>query len=400
MLRAKHSIPAVRGAVAVEPRRRTVRTLAAGGVLVAALAVVAACSKPVPVAEDIRPVRAMTVAPARATTVAGLSGEVRPRIESKLGFQVAGRITSRRVEVGQRVAAGEVLATLDAADYKLSAAASSAQLLSAQVDRDQQRTDYKRFADLHRQGFISAADLERRKSQLDAAEAKYTQSAAQANVSDNQETYATLTAAQPGVVTGVDAEVGQVVAAGQSVIRIAQTSEKEVAIAIPENRLEALRQIRDVRVSLWAGGGELQGRVREIAPIADPATRTYPARITLLAAPASVALGMTATVTFEAPLPTPIIALPMQALLRENNATYVWLLDSASMTVRRSAIELATVSGNDLVIARGVQPGDRVITAGVHLLKDGQKVKLVESVTESAPAPTPLLKPDSSAPKG
>jgi len=90
----------------------------------------------------------------------------------------------------------------------------------------------------------------------------------------------------------------------------------------------------------------------------------------------------------------------MQALLREDNATYVWLLDSANMTVRRSAIELATVSGNDLVIARGVQPGDRVITAGVHLLKDGQKVKLVESVTESAPAPTPLLKPDSSAPKG
>src|SRR5882672_10311452 len=347
MLSENCSLPTVRSAIAAGPRRGSARELAACSAFAATLAVFAGCSKPVPVAEDIRPVRAMTVAPARATTIAELSGEVRPRIESKLGFQVGGRITSRRVEVGQRVAVGDVLATLDAVDYKLSAAASSAQLLSAQVDRDQQRTDYRRFEDLYRQGFISAADLERRKSQLDAAEAKYTQSAAQANVSGNQETYATLTAAQPGVVTGVDAEVGQVVAAGQSVIRIAQTSEKEVAIAIPENRLEALRQIRDVRVSLWAGGGELQGRVREIAPIADPATRTYPARITLLSAPASVALGMTATVTFEAPLPLPIVALPMQALLREDNATYVWLLDSTNMTVRRSAIEVATVSGND-----------------------------------------------------
>ncbi len=400
MVSERNSMPATREAVVTASRRGSVPGLATHGALAAALVLLAGCSKPVPVAEDIRPVRAMTVAPARATTVAELSGEVRPRIESKLGFQVAGRIISRRVEVGQRVAVGEVLATLDAADYKLSAAASGAQLLSAQVDRDQQRTDYKRFEDLYRQGFISAADLERRKSQLDAAEAKYTQSAAQANVSGNQETYATLGAAQAGVVTGVDAEVGQVVAAGQSVIRVAQTSEKEVAITIPENRLEALRLIRDVRVSLWAGGGELKGRVREIAPIADPATRTYPARITLLSAPASVALGMTATVTFEAPLPLPIIALPMQALLREDNATYVWLLDSTNMTVRRSAIEVATVSGNDLVIARGVQPGDRVITAGVHLLKDGQKVKVVESATESAPAPTPLLKPDSSAPKG
>jgi len=243
MLSENCSLPTVRSAIAAGPRRGSARELAACSAFAATLAVFAGCSKPVPVAEDIRPVRAMTVAPARATTIAELSGEVRPRIESKLGFQVGGRITSRRVEVGQRVAVGDVLATLDAVDYKLSAAASSAQLLSAQVDRDQQRTDYRRFEDLYRQGFISAADLERRKSQLDAADAKFTQSAAQANVSGNQETYATLTAAQPGVVTGVDAEVGQVVAAGQSVIRVAQTSEKEVAIAIPENRLEALRRI-------------------------------------------------------------------------------------------------------------------------------------------------------------
>jgi len=355
----------------------------------------AGCSKPVPPAEDIRPVRTLTVAPAQTTAVAEFAGEVRPRVESRVGFQVGGRVTGRAVEVGQSVRAGQLLATLDPADLKLSATASGAQLTGAQADRDQQRADYRRAEDLHRQGFISAAELERRKSALDAAEARYLQAVAQSSVSVNQAGYATLVAPVGGVVTAVEAEVGQVVASGQAVVRIAQTGEKEVAISIPENRLAALRQIAQVRVTLWAGG-EMTGRVREIAPIADPATRTYPARIALLNAPPQVALGMSATVVFEAPLPTPVLTLPLQALLREGNATYAWLLDRASMTVKKTPITVATVAGNDLVIASGVKPGDVVVTAGVHLLKEGQKVKLLnEPVAGQPAAPTPGLKHDS-----
>jgi membrane fusion protein, multidrug efflux system len=139
--------------------------------VLASLAVLAGCSKPPPATEDVRPVRVMTVAPAATTIAAELSGEVRPRIESRVGFQVAGRITDRRVEVGQRVRAGQLLATLDAADYRLGAVAAQAQLTAAQVDRDQQRLDFKRFEELNRQGFISGAELERRRAQLDAAEA-------------------------------------------------------------------------------------------------------------------------------------------------------------------------------------------------------------------------------------
>jgi RND family efflux transporter MFP subunit len=350
--------------------------------------VVAACAPPQPTSEDVRPVRAVTVAALAASTAADLAGEVRPRIEARVGFQVAGRIARRLVEVGQTVQAGQVLATLDPADYQLGLAAARAQAAAAQVDRDQQRLDYKRFVELSRQGFISGADLERRKANLDAAEARYAQAAAQADVSGNQAAYSTLRAPVPGVVTGVDAEAGQVVTAGQSVVRIARTEEKEVAVSIPEGQLELLRRISDVRVRLWASDKELRGKVREIAPMADPSTRTYPARITVADAPSSVALGMSATVTFVAPLGSSVITLPLQSLFKDGDATFVWLLDRREMTVQRSAVTLASAAGNEVVIASGVAPGDTVVTAGVHLLKPGQKVKLLDEAGITAGTPT------------
>ena len=355
----------------------------------------AACGKPPPVVEDVRPGRVMTVVPAATMLVVELSGEVRPRIESRVGFQVGGRITERRVEIGQKVKAGQALAVLDAADYQLAAAAARAQLAAAQVDRDQQRADFKRFEELNRQGFISGAELERRRAALDAAEARFEAAAAQASVSGNQTAYATLRAPEAGVVTAIDAEVGQVVAAGQSVVRIAQSTEKEVLVALPEGRLDQLKRIPQVRVSLWTGRTDLRGRVREIAPQADAATRTYPARIALIDPPADVALGMTATVRFEVPLPQPVIAVPMQALLRDGDATFVWKLDAARTHVARHPVQVATIAGNDLVIAQGVAPGDVLVTAGVHQLKDGQPVKVLADSDAPASGMAPITRPQS-----
>jgi RND family efflux transporter MFP subunit len=360
------------------------------GVAVCAALLLIGCSRPVPVTEDVRPVRVLKVEPARTSAVAEFSGEVRPRVESRVGFQVAGRITGRTAEVGQRVQRGQTLATLDASDYQLSATAARLQVESAKVDRDQQRADYKRFEDLAARGFISGADLERRKAQLDSAEARYNATVAQADVSGNQAAYSVLKAPTAGVITAIEAEVGQVVAAGQAVVRIAQTEQKEVAIAIPENRLAILSRIPEVKVTLWAGEGELRGRVREIAPQADPATRTYPARIMLIDAPPNVALGMTASVRFEVPLPQPIIALPLQALLREGDATYVWLLDQDTQKVKKSRIEIADVAGSDVVVRSGVAHGAMVVTAGVHLLKEGQKVRVLDAEPVAPPAATPV----------
>ena len=359
--------------------------------LPAALALIAlllaGCSSEVSPADDRRPVRAITLTPTPVAVEVELPGEVRPRVESRVGFQVGGRINSRRVEMGQRVKQGDVLATLDPADFKLSAVAAAAQLNAAQVDRDQQRADMKRFEDLHRQGFISGAELERRRAQLDAAEARYAQAAALADVSSNQAAYATLRAPAAGLVSAIDAEVGQVVASGQSVVRLALAGDKEVAIAIPEVRLEQLRRVPDVRVALWAHQAELKGRVREIAPIADSATRTYAARVTLLDPPADVALGMTATVRFATPPSPPILAAPLTALLREGEATSVWRLDRQAMTVDKVPVTVGGVAGNTVILQSGVQPGEMIVTAGVHLLKPGQKVRLLETDPARPPQP-------------
>ena len=347
----------------------------------------AGCGREVPSGEDVRPVRAITLTAVPVSAEAELPGEVRPRVESRVGFQVGGRINSRRVEMGQQVRPGDVLATLDPADFKLSAAAAAAQLNAAKVDRDQQRADIKRFEDLHRQGFISGAELERRWAQLDAAEARYAQAAALADVSTNQAAYTTLRAPAAGLVSAIDAEAGQVVASGQSVVRIAVAGDKEVAIAIPEVRLEQLRRVPDVRVALWAHAAELKGRIREIAPIADPATRTYAARVTLIDPPADVALGMTATVRFATPPSPPILAAPLTALLREADATYVWRLDRQAMTVEKAKVDVAGVAGNSVILGSGVQPGETIVTAGVHLLKPGQKVRLLDADPARLPEP-------------
>ena len=357
----------------------------------AAAVALAGCSKPAPVAEDVRPVRTVALAARSASAVAEFSGEVRPRVETRAGFQVGGRITQRLVEVGQVVKQGQPLAAIDPQDYRLAAAASEAARTSAQVDRDQQRADYKRFEELQGKGFISQADLDRRKATLDAAEARYAQMAANARASGNQADYATLRAPHDAVVTAIDAEVGQVVTAGQSVVRLARADEKEVLISIPEQQLALLKGAEDIRVRLWAGGEPLRGKLRELSPVADPATRTFPARISMSDVPANVALGMTATVSFSIPTSQSIITVPLQALVVEGGQTHAWRYDASTGTVRRARVAIGNVAGNEIVIADGLVPGDIVVTAGAHQLQEGQKVKLLSDVeSASALGPTPL----------
>lgn len=334
--------------------------------------------------------RTVTIEPRSTSAVAELAGEVRPRVETRAGFQVGGRITQRSVEVGQMVRGGQPLAAIDPQDYRLAAQAAEAGVSAAKVDRDQQRADYQRFVDLQAKGFISQAELDRRKASLDAAEARYLQSAANARTSGNQANYSVLRAPHDAVVIAIDAEVGQVVGPGQSVIRLARVGEKEVQVGIPEQLLVALQAAPEITVRLWAGGAPIRGVLREVAPSADAATRTFPARITLLDPPADVALGMTATVAFSAPLTQPVITLPLQSLVVEGGATQTWLFEPATGTVRRTRIEVTNVAGNEAVIGSGLKAGDIVVTAGAHQLKEGQKVKqLSEAAATAAAAPVP-----------
>ena len=208
---------------------------ALGGALLVAL--LAACGKAPPPEEPVRAVKLVTVGETAYEAGHEYAAEVRARVESRLGFRVAGKIVRRAVEPGQRVQAGQLLAQLDARDYQLAAEAARAQVASATTQRDLAAADLKRFQSLRDQGFISGAEMERRSAQLKAAQATLDQARAQQSSQGNQAAYTQLLADAGGVVTGVDAEVGQVVAAGTPVVRLAQDGPRDVVFAVPEDRV-------------------------------------------------------------------------------------------------------------------------------------------------------------------
>ena len=163
----------------------------------------------------------------------------------------------------------------------------------------------------------------------------------------------------------------------------------------PETQLGLLKATSDITVRLWGGGEPLKGKLRELSPVADPATRTFPARISIVNAPPTVALGMTATVAFAIPLPQPVVTVPLQALLVEGGTTHTWRYDAPSSTVKRTRVSVGNVAGNEIVVADGLKEGDIVVTAGAHQLKDGQKVKLLSDLSNpTAPAGPTTVKPD------
>ena len=297
---------------------------------------------------------------------------------------MAGKLVQRSVEQGQRVAAGQMLAQMDAQDYQLAAQAALAQVSAAQSQRDLAAAEFKRFEALKAQNFISAAELERREATLKAADAALNQAKALAQAQGNQAAYARLTASHAGVITAVEAEVGQVVSAGQPVLRLAHDGPRDAVFAVSEQMAMALKVGQPMQATLASTGQPLQGKVRELAASADPVTRTYAVKLAL---DASERLPLGATVHVKAAgLPgsqSEVIKLPTSALQQQGQGTVVWLLDEASMTVNTRPVQLGRVDGNEVVISSGLQAGQKVVSAGVHVLSPGQKV----TVYGAAPAP-------------
>ena len=357
---------------------------ALGGALLVAL--LAACGKAPPPEEPVRAVKLVTVGETAYEAGHEYAAEVRARVESRLGFRVAGKIVRRAVEPGQRVQAGQLLAQLDARDYQLAAEAARAQVASATTQRDLAAADLKRFQSLRDQGFISGAEMERRSAQLKAAQATLDQARAQQSSQGNQAAYTQLLADAGGVVTGVDAEVGQVVAAGTPVVRLAQDGPRDVVFAVPEDRVAAVRVGQPVTVRAWASDGQWHGSVREVAAAADPVTRTYAVKVAL--AGEAPPLGATVTVVPQqsGAQGAAVIKLPTSALRREGAGTAVWVFDEASSSVRSQPVQVAGADGNEAVIADGLTPGMRVVASGVHVLAPGQKVSVYQSKTATAPA--------------
>lgn len=375
------------------------RTLTTAGAVLATVLLVTACSKPAPSEEPVRAVKISTVGMASIQSGAEFSGEVRPRIESRLGFRVAGKLVRRPVELGQTVKAGQVLAQLDPQDYKLATEAARAQVAAAATNRDLAAADFKRFKELRDQNFISGAELERREATLKAAQAQLDQAQAQLNSQGNQASYTTLVADMAGVVTAINAEPGQVVSAGAPVVQIAQDGPRDVVFSVPEDKVAMIKAGSAVDVKVWASKTTVKGVVREVAASADPVTRTFVVKVGLDAKD-TLALGTTVSVVPQAfdRSGVQVIKLPTSALVQSGKSTAVWVLDSASMTVKLQPITVATADGNEAVVADGLQPGMQVVTAGVHVLSPGQKVSIYKEKSAVAGAGTAQAAPETVAP--
>lgn len=330
-------------------------------------------------AVSVTRVRTLTVGATSATGQKVYAGEVRGRYESQLAFQVSGRINARLVNVGDTVSAGQTLMTLDPKDVNQSLESAEAQLAAAAANQKLAADNAARYSKLFADGAVSEAVRDQYVTQLEAANASLRQAQASVNANSNQLAYTQLTSDADGVVASLTAEVGQVAAAGSPVATVIRNGEREIQISVPENvQLELGQQ---ARVSFWSlPDVQVQGSIREIAPMADSVTRTYKVKISVPQLPAAAKLGMTASVTLT-PADTPAqsqqeLLIPATALYQVNDKTQVWLVRDNKAVLQ--SVTVGGYSGNSVRITSGLQAGDVLITAGLSKLVEAQPVQPLE----------------------
>jgi membrane fusion protein, multidrug efflux system len=331
--------------------------------------------KPEAAIDEVRPVRSAIVGVSNGSVGATYSGQVHARYESKLGFQTSGRIVARLVEVGSAVKRGQPLMRLDPAQETLHVVAAGASVDAARSRVAQARLDLQRTEQLLAQKFASQAEVDRDRLALDEASSQLNSATAQQQIQVNQRGYTTLNADRDGVVTALNAEVGQVVSPGQVVATVAADGDREVLVSIPESRVEELRRARILQISVWAQPGKhYSGILRELAPDTDSVTRTYSARISVKDADRALMLGMTASVFTPDVEGTSAIRLPLTAILNKDGQSLVWVIDAPTQTVATRAVTLGGAQNDVVLVSGGLRGGETVVTAGVHMLHAGQKV--------------------------
>jgi len=343
------------------------------------LATLAGCTGEAKVEQDIvRPVKVAVVGEAARGRTLTYSGVVRPRIESAIGFRVAGKIVQRLVNVGDRVEVDQVIARLDDSDLQLAENSAKAAVASARSRRDVARDNFERGKALLPQAIISQQIYDTRRNELDAAVSALDSAEAQLRLATNAVEYATLKADKAGIVTAVMGEPGQVVSAGQTVITLAHAGETEIAVAVHEQDSGHLTKGQQARITLWAGPRvSIEGRIREIAGQADSGSRTYAIRIAVSQAPPIMRLGMTASVALrindEA---AAAVVVPVAALTESDGSPVVFVVEPASKTVRKTPVTVAGMAEDGVRITSGLNPGDLVVVAGAQFLRDRMRVRL------------------------
>src|SRR5712672_3359166 len=307
-------------------------------------------------------------------------GTVRPRIESDLGFRVTGKIQKRLVEVGALVVAGQPLAVLDEVDLKLQAEQADAEFRAASGVLAQAAAAESRATDLKVKGWSTQAQLDQARATADEARARLNRAERSVELTKNSLSYATLMADAPGVVTATLIEPGQVVAAGQTAVRVARLAEKEVVVAIPETLLARARS-GEARVSVWSNPDRRYlAKLRELAPSSDPATRTYLAKFSILEADDDVQLGMTATLSLSDAATGRVARLPLSALFNQGDGPSLYVADNSG-AVKRKRVTATGYESKDVLSDGGVEECTNVVIVGVQKLDPAQKVKVVSSLS-------------------
>jgi len=358
------------------------RLVVLAGVLIAAsgAAVFAALAIPAPqeasAARDPRqdpPMVSLVTAARVSGSERGFTGTIGARVESNLGFRVAGKIVERRVNVGEQVKAGQPLMRIDETDLRLALTAKRNAVAAARATVVQTDADERRYANLVNDGWTSRQRYEQAKAASDTANAQLAAAEAEARVAENQATYSVLVADADGTVMQTLGEPGQVVSAGQTVVRLAQSGPREAVVALPETIRPAIGS--PAEASLYGSDGRrYTAHLRQLSDSADAQTRTYEARYVLDGEAAAAPLGATVTIRLASQESQPEVQVPLGAVLDDGRKTGVWVLDSATSTVRFRPVKLVRMSDETAVIS-GLSSGDPIVSLGAHLLQEGARVR-------------------------
>lgn len=335
----------------------------------------------------IRPVRTVTVEPTSFRLPTAATGTIEARADADLGFRIAGKLIERTVEIGDRVKAGDVLARLDDQDQRNALRTAEANRAAAQGELVQARNEEDRKRQLLANGNTSQTLYDAALLSMRTAQAKVVASDAALQSARDRVGYTELLADRDGVVTAVGAEPGQVVEAGEMVARVAQPEEREAVFNVSEAGIRAAPKDPVVEVAL-AGAPDINaaGRVREVSPQADPVTRTHTVRIALIDPPDALRLGSTVTGRLKQQ-PAPVVELPDTALFEDGGRNFVWVVDAKAQAVHRRLVTLRPRDGGGpVIVTEGLERGDIVVTAGVHSLSEGQRIRLSQKI-ETAELP-------------
>lgn len=361
----------------------------AGAALFAALGLaLSGCNeKKEETAEVVRPVKVVEIAQADTTRKLDYSGSVKARTDMNLGFRVSGKIVERKVDIGQQVKPGDVLARIDPTDYVLAVRRSQADLDSAEKQVQTTELARNRAQQLFNKNVTSKSQLEQAELSYDQAASTRDSAVSALAEAKNQVAYADLTSDMNGIVTTINADVGQVVSSGTPVITVAVDGEKEVLIAVPEMDIAQFKVGKQVKARFWSDAAlVLDGKVREVSGSADQ-SRTFAVRVSLPNDP-RVLLGMTATIEAQADNSQPYVSIPLSALAQKDGRKIVWLVDRNAGTVHSRAVKVADFADDGVRVADGLKAGDVVVAAGTQFMTENMKVKLSDAAAQQASAET------------